>query len=59
MAPKKSADNIFDMSFRGGLPDILRRIAAELDAERVTADTYTCTVKVDVFDLAVRINLKS
>lgn len=55
--PPTKPDNIFDLSYRGGLPDMLRAIAAKLESREVDGELFTCHVTKEVFELTARILL--
>lgn len=38
--PQPKSENIFDLSFRGGLPDILRALAAQIEAGEVISEMF-------------------
>lgn len=59
MAPAKSkAESIFSLSFRGGLPEILRAIAQQLEDQAVTAESFTSAVTKDRFELRIVVDLQ-
>lgn len=46
------------LSYEGGLPEILRLIATELDLDRATAESFTAEVGRDFFNLSVSLRLR-
>jgi hypothetical protein len=57
MRPPKQ-ENIFDLSFRGGLPEMLRALAAKIESQDALAESFTSTVSRERFQLTVDIDLR-
>lgn len=55
--PAAKPESMFDLSFRGGLPDMLRAVAAKLESREVDAEHFQCSVSKEAFELTARINL--
>lgn len=50
-------ESVLSLAARGALPEILRKIADEIDANRATAEQFACTVGRENFELRCTIHL--
>lgn len=57
-APPTPADeSVLSLIYRGALPEILRRIATEIESGNADAEHFSTRVTRDVFELSATINL--
>lgn len=56
--PTPPPDTFFDLSFRGGLPEILRAIADRLDAGEVHAEGFDWQLRRGQLELTAHISME-
>lgn len=57
-AEPRPGNTFFDLSLRGALPDLLRELAAQIDAGTVTAETFEWALNVDQVVFTARLEFK-
>lgn len=57
MATKPKEESILSLSYRGALPEILRKIADQLENGNAHGQSFTCRVGTETFELSATISL--
>lgn len=55
--PEPAPESILSLTYRGALPEILRKIADEIEFGSATAEHFTSRVSRDVYELSATIHL--